>query len=489
MTSSSSRLLELVRDFIARGGDVDERLDTLVLRGAMPSAAVQAEWLALSQRPPSPIESVQIYDPAITGDVSPSDSFDAERCIVVTVGKPGADGVACYFLQRQLDRYFAFGRPAPCVLVADLDPAASFETRGTRVTAWNLEAPIESSCAPSPIDPSRFVRDFVPTREVVSDLSPWMLTKQPAAPTVAFACWRRVAARRLLGSLVSSAWLENDIVWLQASGPPVFRVRADSSDVVDAFDKIDQAAAWVFLSGQDVEARHIIFSLEVARAARSGQDLRQTIEHAIEAAKSSYDAHVQSSSRETLKALADLRKIVIEETQKVSQRAQDLSASLGRDLAVTAAPFVLKVLSDAGKPASPVISAAFYFGAAAFIAVSFALQWRINAAFFDSQQKSRSSWIQTLYAYVSAKERQEIADAPIQRALSSYRETRNILGVVYAVLVAVLVTFGLVSMEPPLSAPSVNRSAAPVADPDSGPPLPREKPTPPVAPPPPREPK
>lgn len=111
------------------------------------------------------------------------------------------------------------------------------------------------------------------------------------------------------------------------------------------------------------------------------------------AAKVTYEAHVQSSSRETLKALADLRKNVIDETQKVAQRAQDLTSTLWRDLAVSAAPFVLKIFGDAGKLNSPVISASFYFAAAAFVALSFILQWRINSAYFHSQASSRQQWM------------------------------------------------------------------------------------------------
>jgi hypothetical protein len=147
-----------------------------------------------------------------------------------------------------------------------------------------------------------------------------------------------------------------------------------------------------------------------------------------------------------LKALADLRKTVIDETQKVTQRAQDLTSGLWRDVAVSAAPFVLKALGDAGKTASPAITAGFYFAAAIFIVCSFALQVRINKAFLDNQDQARTRWFMTLYGYISATERKEIAEEPINNAVESYRETRGIVASIYIVLVILLVGFGIASL-------------------------------------------
>jgi hypothetical protein len=202
-------------------------------------------------------------------------------------------------------------------------------------------------------------------------------------------------------------------------------MRGDRNAIVAAFDPLSQAATWVFLCGLDVEARHIIFASELARANRIDQTFTETVTRALDSAKATYEAHVQSSSRETLKALGELRKTVIEETQKVTQKTQDLTVALWRDLAVTAAPFVLKALGDAGRVTSPTIATGFYFGAAAFITLSFVLQWRINGAYFKSQTDTRAAWLQTLYNYISPRERNEIADTPIVDAMKNYRDACN----------------------------------------------------------------
>jgi hypothetical protein len=408
--------------------------------------------------------------------------------VVVNLGKPAADGRTFFFFQTAIGPYLRQRTVLSQLAIADLDPAQAFRARGLNVVPWIVTehlAPLDPP--PDFIDPTRYVRDFVPDREVVTDLSPWILLTVPAAPSRAFQTWESVAARRLAGGLVSRAWLEDGQVWLMAAGPPIYRLHADDAALPAARSRLTEAANWVFLSGMDIEARHLLFAGELARASRPNQDILTTLDRALEAARAAYEAHVQSSSRETLKTLADLRKTVIDETQKVAQRAQDLTAALWRDLAVSAAPFVLKILGDAGKPPSPVISAVFYFAAALFIGLSFVLQWRINQSYFASQTLSRQRWMQTLYSYISAREREEIAEAPIQQAMDNYYETRGALTFVYIGLIVALIAAGLQTLlQQPALSPSPPGNASPsISQPPIPPVLPPALPTTPTQVPPP----
>ncbi len=477
MTTNSTHLVDRVRELIATGTQVDERIDTLVLRGALPSAEAQADWIAFVDDVPAPFTSLQVYNAAFGGDLVIGETFDSEREIIITLGKPAIDGYAFFMFQSAVAPYLAQRSVLARLAIADLSPAHAFRARGLDVVPWNLVQPAAPpDVSLTPIDPTRYVRDFVPDREVVTDLGPWILLTPPAESSLAFRAWEAIAARRLLGGLVSRAWLEDGQVWLQAAGPPIYRVEADNAALPGALPRLTEVTNWVFLSGMDIEARHLLFSGELARASRPQQDLVTTLDRALEAAKAAYEAHVQSSSRETLKTLADLRKTVIDETQKVAQRAQDLAATLWRDLAVSAAPFVLKILGDAGKPPSPLISSVFYFTAAVFVGLSFALQWRINGSFFKSQQSSRQSWMQTLYSYISAREREEIAEAPIEQAMKNYRETRFILTVVYAFLVAALIAAGVHTLDQGTSATADQTTNHPAAL--EKPQLPQSKSTP-----------
>lgn len=446
MTSSSKPLLDLARKFAVRAVAIDERVDSLVLRGTFASADEQAQWIACRETVPAPFRSVQVYDPEIGGDIDASEAFDLARTVQLTIVKPDVEGVAAFVFADNAAKFLETQTASGRVLSAELEPRAAFQTRGLEVAVWDLGATIVSPPQPVPISPRKLVKDYVPDREIVDDLSPWLMTTRPAVESPEFAGWRTQAARRLLGALVNSAAAEQGVIWFQASGPPLFRIRADDPALTSAWEDLTACAEWVFLAGSDTEVRHLIFAVELARANRSDLTLPGIATHALEAARATYEAHVQSASRETLKALADLRKTVIDETQKVTQRAQDLTGGLWRDVAVSAAPFVIKVLGDAGKTTKPEIAAGFYFAAAIFIAVSFSLQVRINKTFLDNQKKARTKWFQTLYGYISANERRDIAEEPIDKAVASYRETRLFVGLVYLALFIVLMWFGAVTL-------------------------------------------
>lgn len=471
MTSNLPILVERVLDLTRQGAVVDERLETLIVRGPLPSAAAHDDWIRLASNPPAPITAVQVYDPQIGGDLVDGDHFDPDRVLHITLTKPPINGVALLFFQESLAAFLSNPTLHSSVLIADLDDSEGFKTRGLEIGRWDFSTtPLPTTHEALPVDPTRFVRDFVPAREVPTDLNPWILLAPPARASASFQAWERFSARRLLSGLVSRTWLDDGEVWFQASGPPIFRIKADDPDLPPNRARLHDAAVWVFLSGSDVEARHLIFATELARAHRMNLGLDAVLDRALEAAKVTYEAHVQSSSRETLKALADLRKTVIEETQKITQRAQDLTSTLWRDVAVSVAPFVLKIVGDIGKLQSQKLAAYFYFAAAGFIALSFFLQCRINAAFFATQRSSRQRWMQTLYSYISAQERKEIAEKPIDDALDNYSETRNVLTLVYGLLVAILLYFGISVLDevpPPPQASSPSAAAPTVTNPNA----------------------
>jgi hypothetical protein len=448
MTSSLKPLVALAREFAGRADGVDERIDSLILRGAFKDADEQAEWLACRDQSPAPFRSIQIYDPEIGGDLGDDEAFDPDRRLILTIAKPLVEDVVVFVFADSAAAYLESAAPAGRVLCAGLDDRGGFQARGLDVATWHLDVEITAPPRTVPINPRKLVKDYVPNREVAEDLSPFLITQQPAVESPAFLGWRRQSARRLMGALVNSASAEQDVVWLKASGPPLFQVRADDTALTAAWEPLTACAEWVFLAGSDIEVRHLILAVELARANRPDMLLSTIVTHALEAARSTYEAHVQSASRETLKALADLRKTVIDETQKVTQRAQDLTSGLWRDVAVSVAPFVLKILGDAGKAASPAITAGFYFAAAIFIACSFGLQVRINKTFLDNQEKARARWFMTLYGYISATERKEIAEEPISKAVESYRETRGLVALIYIALIILLVGFGVVTLCP-----------------------------------------
>lgn len=475
--SNSNPIVALARSFASRGQDVDERIDVLVMHGVFADAAEQATAIKLCQTIASPFVSAQVHDPAIGGDVEPNDDFDPARIVTVTVVKPVVEGVAAFVFASAAAQHIEAARPARLVACLELEIRAVFLCRGLKVETWRLDQAFDIPATAVAINPRKLVKDFVPDREVADDLSPWFLLEAPTVTSEVYEAWRRQAARRLLGGLVNAALQEGGQVWLQASGPPLFRITTADPALEKGLDELTKGAEWVYLAGHDLDARHLIFAMELARAYRSATLFTEVIRQARESAATTYEAHVQSASRETLKALADLRKTIIDETQKITQRAQDLASGLWRDVAVSASPFVLKILGDATKPPNAGIAAGFYFAAAIFISVSFGLQVRINGAYLKNQRQARAKWFETLYAVISPTERKTIAEDPINSAESAYKETRLFVGAIYALLAVMLIGFGIAT--PPIPAPSP--SASTTAPPQTLAKLPAD--APPVAPP------
>jgi hypothetical protein len=451
---NSNPVVALARSFDSRGQEVDERIDVLVLRGVFANAAEQTAAVELCQAIASPFVSAQVYDAAIGGDIGPDEDFDLARVVTVTIVKRVVDGVATFVFGWAAVQHIEKETPAKQIACFELESRATFLCRGLKVETWRLDQIFDTPATAVAISPRKLVKDFVPGREVTDDLSPWLLLQAPAVTSNIYEAWCRQAARRVLGGLVNVASQEDGQVWLQASGPPMFRIVATNPMLETGLEELTKGAEWVYLTGHDLDTRHLIFAVELARAYRPAVPFIEVVRQARESAATTYEAHVQSASRETLKALADLRKTIIDETQKITQRAQDLTSGLWRDLAVSASPFALKILGDAAKLPNIGISAGFYFAAAIFIAMSFGLQVRINGAYLENQRQARAKWFETLYAIISPTERRTIAEDPIKKAEAAYKETRLFVGIIYGVLVAILIGFGISTlwMQPNASA-------------------------------------
>ncbi len=83
--------------------------------------------------------------------------------------------------------------------------------------------------------------------------------------------------------------------------------------------------------------------------------------------------------------------------------------------------------------------------------------------------------MRSLYSYISVREREEIAETPIEQAMKNYRETRSVLLVVYGLLIIALVAAGMHTLcdaKPPPSSPA----AGVVPNPATAPPSPPKSP-------------
>lgn len=401
-------------------------------------------WIALGEQPPGFIESISITVSDSDAPLSKDHSPVPGEVFRVVVRKRQVNGELRFLLADALEvATLSALEQSSLVRIAEMEANDTFATLFARFESWTVDDGAPYAASEVLVSPKKLVRDFTNGAEAVAaDLRPWLLRVAPSAASLAYTGWKQLASRRVLAALSNEVSFVDGAGTYVFTGPPKRSLAAPSvfDDVLS--DQLQAAASWVYSEGRDVETRHLLLSSELARAHEAAV-LAGVFERGLESAKSAYSAHVKSGSRETLKALADLRKAVFEETQKISQRAQDLAGSLWKDVAIAAAPFVLKILPDAGKAADPVILVVFPVAAALFLIFSFFIQVYVNQRFFRHQDNSREVWKRALNVVLTNQELTDLSETPIIESLRDYRRVRFVVGLVYLLLVGILLKVGI----------------------------------------------
>lgn len=433
-------------DRLTHKADVDERASALRLSGQFPDAEALEEWRAFQRGPGGQIERVTISVEGTDAALEPDDAFVPGRPYRIGITKRLNPGTVCVFFQSSVTPALLSEAAGGSLLIADITPSETFECLGMSVDIWS-DVSVLAKFAPfgDPIDPRKWVFDLSDPRIVPSDLRPWLLKRQPEIEGDAFSTWKSEAALRLWSSLVDQvAGSAKERRYILA-GPPTHDVRVSENDIAGAFRPLRYASEWIFADVTDQDARHLIFGSELAQTLRAlALPLADAIPIALDNAKAAYRAHVQSASRETLKALADLRRAVVDETQKTVERTHDLTGALWRDLLVAAAPFVIKILPDSANISSSLIARCFLCVAALYLIGSFTAQTLVNRDFFMQQRRARATWYAALTRYLPKQEYNEISAEPIEAAKRVYDRVLVGVGAFYAALVIALFSAALV---------------------------------------------
>jgi len=467
-------LADLIRRTVEET-DADERPTHVALRARLDDRELREVWIALRAAPPKFLHAISITyadsDAALPSDAAPSH----DDLFQITVRKFTVPGELRIFLAASIPKVADFLGDVDSVLIGEMATAETFTTRRSRFQLWTAEAaapyvPLE----PLP-DPRSFCTDLTGTSTIPADLRPWLLRARPERAGKAFRAWTALASRRLLATVSNQVSITDGALTYHFSGPPSRAFSIPDDKATSLFYRLTAGVAWMF-DGQDVEARHLLLANEWARSYRA-DTLADLGDRALESARGAYDAYVKSSSRETLRALAELRKAVIDESQKVSQRAQDLTASLWRDFAIATVPFILKVLPDTAKLPSTTISAGIAIAAAVFLLYSYSVQSYINYRFFKHQGDARGIWRQVLNTVLSQTEIYDFSEQPIRRAICDYYRICASVGVVYLILVCLLGAFARYELTqvPPGAAPAPSVATTPTdtrKQPDLSRPLP-----------------
>ena len=322
--------------------------------------------------------------------------------------------------------------------------------------------------------PRTLVREYGATRQVPDDIRPWLVQSlnenQWATPAVQI--WAHEASVALVRCLPDEIDLESGA--LKFRGPPrmTLPVMAGNGTSLDlkAFNSLQVAAQWVFESERETEMRHILLATELARSCATSEDvsvfLRDHLADAWVCAQIAYQMALADTSRDTLKALGDLRKTVTDETAKLSDLSRQLSAAVAGALATGLGLVAARVATNA--PAGLIL-------AVMVVIAIYVLQVILSGSQFIRLQRTlRSEWHQKLYRFLPESEYAKLVTVPVARAEGSFCWTAVLGGAAVSVLLAVCLwtilhpTAAAVSPDKPTSSSATVKRTKPTLEQDRG---------------------
>lgn len=447
----------------ANGGALDERIDRIDVRG-LPNEALRGDlanaardWVEHGFGTFSALDA--LGDPVTIEQLPSSDGE-----LRLQFGKSPTESTYYFLTPRALAVLLNDGEKAAKarrVLVAV--EFASFATVRCNFESWDQMVPdLEfSEKAPLPI-PRRIVRDQLAI--VPLSIGPLLLIKAPEdTSSDVFLTWRAAVAPQLLLCLADEVWSQDAVTYVSITGPRRRKLAAalERFNAERDLRGVTEVAEWVFNSRIDAETRHTLFAYELAREwpgeKTFAEGFGEVAEGALEAAKTAFRMHVRDSSKETLKALQDLRKTLADDVSRIVTQTRELTSSIWRDLLVVAAAVLgrFTLLTNTASEDAAITDYILY-GVIIYLAFSAIMTVSASASFMNIIQGTQAQWQTKLYGFVDPTDFKTLAKGPLDAAGKVYSRARNATILAYAVVIIALVVLAF-------QAPS-----APAANPDAG---------------------
>jgi len=362
--------------------------------------------------------------------------------IEMLVDKPTVpDAVYPVLTRRGLEAIFDRAPDEAVVWINGLDHAV--DTLTVRYAGWGYIDSFHPVAEPA--SPDRFVRSFTP----VELTGRWLLRDADTDLSgAALAPWRTRAVQVLARAIGQEIEADGTVLF---RGPPPARFRPVGADNVELSNlaALQKAAAWVFENAPEAENRHGLLAAEVARTVvRDGDlnDLAGTMRPALEGARIAYGFGVSQQSRDSLKALAELRKAVGDETAKLAETVRGLAAAVAGALFGNIGIIILRL--SLPKDATFIKPAALLL---ALVLASYVGSVIVGGAQFLSIQRDlRRDWRDRLYRFLTKDEYDTMVTQPIARAEGAFKVAA---GIGAALAGVVLIAVVLVVIATPVTRP------------------------------------
>ncbi|WP_460060392.1 hypothetical protein [Pseudomonas sp. S2_A05] len=218
----------------------------------------------------------------------------------------------------------------------------SFNTRARTYADWGVEVLyVESQATKSP---RLLVKESADVRTVPEDVRHWLLADghelDEADPLhIVWATQAFDALSRCFANEIDATGSK-----LSFRGPPKLNltlpkaINGAPQITLNDFKVVHDAAVWVFDNAREAEVKHILLSAEIARSGRADgealQYFKENLAAALDCGKIAYQMAVSEITKDALKSLGDLRKVVTEETSKATDATRQAIAAISTALTV-----------------------------------------------------------------------------------------------------------------------------------------------------------
>lgn len=293
--------------------------------------------------------------------------------------------------------------------------SANFTTYGFTVSAWGAQALPPDR--PEIKSPRKLVREAGSARIVPDDIRPWLLDEksEPLWRDRVFQTWAIQASVALSRALSSEIMDEGET--LVFSGPPKLQTKPgvfdwDRDSDRDGFGALQAAARWVFENDREVETRHRLMAMEVARSASSSAQIpvifTENTVHLLEGARLAFQMGLEDLSKDTIKALTDLRKSLADETSKLADGMRQIATSVAGALFAGLGLIVARVSASAPpKVIVPLAGIIFCF----VVAIIFS-----NIQYVYIQRDIRKEWRGRIYRFLNEDDYNKMVTVPADKA-------------------------------------------------------------------------
>jgi hypothetical protein len=327
-------------------------------------------------------------------------------------------------------------------------------TKGFAVAPWGVTAIHVPEAALK--SPRALVRESTSRRVAPADIRPWLLTETSMIlwDDEVFRLWAQHATTSLAHSLASEIDPDGALVF---GGSPRIKLDAPTMRLAgtwndDSFAALQAAGRWVFENDRETETRHKLLAIEIARSSpvrREAAMLAECAQQVLEGARLAFQLGLEDISRDTLKALADLRKSLGDEAAKLADSTRQLAASVAAAIFIGLALFAAKI----GTTAPKILIEALAFVVTGYVAVVILT----NIQFVLLQRSIREEWRGRLYRFLSTSDYESMVLKPARRAeLSTFVATW--IGGVLALVMLISILFAPESPKLP-AIPSVGQGS------------------------------